>query len=244
MTVDLKNAALGSIGAVALASAAISIRNASMTPIHTSPTSLERTLQDRESDLVSKPHHRPDVQAKIEENVRNSRMEEESLLRTTTFNNVQGVKLVGEIFTTGTRFSQPADHEKHRIIEAIRRVGATYDSHWGDTDWKVSGGKVGYIFDIKHDNVIYTVTVDSRDSKGLVELIKQKREDIKDINLTLDRYRIGSPSNPYYASDINTQYTGGIDYRFGNGRMSPEDVLHADAVTVAYRKLEFVPKKD
>lgn len=244
MTVDLKSAAIGGIGVAALAAIGVSIRNASMAPINTSPTSLEVTLEDRASDFVSKPHHRFDVQATIEEKVNNKRMEEESLLRTTTFENVQGIKLVGEIFTTGTSFSQPSDHEKPGIIEAIRRVGGTYDSHWGDTDWKVSKGKVAEIFDIKHDNVIYTVTVDSRDSKGLVELAKLNKNEVKDINLTLDQYRIGSPGNPYYASDIETKFTGSIDYRFTDGRVSPNDVLHAEAVTLTYKKLEFVPKKD
>lgn len=244
MTVDLKSVAIGGIGVAALAAVGVSVRNASMAPFQTSTSSLEITLQDRAKDHVSTPHHRFGVQEAVDEKVNKLRMEEESLLRTTTFNNVQGVKLVGEIFTTGTSFAQPSDHEKQTIIEALRRVGASYDSHWGDTDWKVSSGKVGDIFDIKHENVIYTVTVDSRDSEGLAKLAKIKPNEIKDINITLDRYRIGSVSNPYYASDIKTEFTGNIDYRFGDGRMSPNDVLNAEAVTVNYKKLEFVPKKD
>jgi hypothetical protein len=77
-----------------------------------------------------------------------------------------------------------------------------------------------------------------------LELTKLRRDQIKDVNITLDQYRIGSPDNPYYASDINFECTGRMDYRFGDGRMSPGDVLHAGGVTLNYKKLEFVHKKD
>lgn len=244
MDPKIKNFAFGGIAVAALAGTVVGVRNASMAPVSISPSSLEMTLGDRAADFVSKPHHRGRVQEIVDGKVEQLRMEEESLLRTTTFENVQGVKHVGTIFTTGTRFPQPSELEKHRIIQEIKRVGATYDSHWGDTDWKVSSGKIGDIFDIKHENVIYTVTVDARDSRGLVELTKLRRDQIKDVNITLDQYRIGGLGNPYYASDVNFERTGKMDYRFGDGRMSPDDVLNAGGVTVNYKKLEFVPKKD
>jgi hypothetical protein len=75
-------------------------------------------------------------------------------------------------------------------------------------------------------------------------LTKLRRDQIKDVNIPLDQYRIGRLGNPYYASDIYFECIGSMDYRFCDGRMFPDDVLHAGGVTVNYKKLEFVPKKD
>jgi hypothetical protein len=150
----VKNLVVGGIGGLAvvgLAGAFLGIRNALSAPVSISPSSLEITLRDRAADSLDKPHHRDQIQEEIDRKVKQLRMEEESLLRTTTFENVQSVKHVGEIFTAGTEFPQPSSEDKHRIIEAIRRVGARYESYWWNTDWKVSPGKIGDIFDIKHE---------------------------------------------------------------------------------------------